>query len=191
MGPGRAMSGIGRRGGGLALLAALWLAGCAQAPKDLYSWETFARQQHEVLRADGVQSAQQIQDMEAHAQKVRGEGAALPPGFRAHLGMLYLNTGNAGNYGLNTSDVELINFRTMAPKFLRVPDGLVTTKSMCLFDSRYALRRVISTNAAYSAIQEMVMQRTTAMRFDGASFVNRLREEAFMLLDYTNDAACS
>ena len=95
MGPGRAMSGIGRRGGGLALLAALWLAGCAQAPKDLYSWETFARQQHEVLRADGVQSAQQIQDMEAHAQKVRGEGAALPPGFRAHLGMLYLNTGNA------------------------------------------------------------------------------------------------
>ena len=44
MGPGRAMSGIGRRGGGLALLAALWLAGCAQAPKDLYSWETFARQ---------------------------------------------------------------------------------------------------------------------------------------------------
>ena len=83
MGPGRAMSGIGRRGGGLALLAALWLAGCAQAPKDLYSWETFARQQHEVLRADGVQSAQQIQDMEAHAQKVRGEGAALPPGFRA------------------------------------------------------------------------------------------------------------
>ena len=60
MGPGRAMSGIGRRGGGLALLAALWLAGCAQAPKDLYSWETFARQQHEVLRADGVQSAQQI-----------------------------------------------------------------------------------------------------------------------------------
>ena len=54
MGPGRAMSGIGRRGGGLALLAALWLAGCAQAPKDLYSWETFARQQHEVLRADGA-----------------------------------------------------------------------------------------------------------------------------------------
>ena len=85
MGPGRAMSGIGRRGGGLALLAALWLAGCAQAPKDLYSWETFARQQHEVLRADGVQSAQQIQDMEAHAQKVRGEGAALPPGFLAFL----------------------------------------------------------------------------------------------------------
>lgn len=99
MGPGRAMSGIGRRGGGLALLAALWLAGCAQAPKDLYSWETFARQQHEVLRADGVQSAQQIQDMEAHAQKVRGEGAALPPGFRAHLGMLYLNTGNAEQAG--------------------------------------------------------------------------------------------
>ena len=48
-----------------------------------------------MLRADGVQSAQQIQDMEAHAQKVRGEGAALPPGFRAHLGMLYLYTGNA------------------------------------------------------------------------------------------------
>lgn len=101
------------------------------------------------------------------------------------------NTGNAGNYGLNAADLRLLNFRTMAPGFLRVPNGVVTTKTMLLLDSRYALRRVISTNASYSAIQEMVMQRTTAMRFDGASFVHRLRETAFLWLDYTNDAACS
>lgn len=88
------MSRATRSSGAVALLAALWLAGCAQAPKDIYSWDTFARQQHEVLRSEGAQSAQQIQAMEAHAQKARGEGAALPPGFRAHLGMLYLSAGN-------------------------------------------------------------------------------------------------
>jgi hypothetical protein len=102
-----------------------------------------------------------------------------------------LNTGNAGTYGLNVADIEMINFRTMAPKFLRVPDGLVTTRTMCLFDTRYALRRVVATSAPFSAVQDMVMQRTTQMRFDGASFVNRLREEAFLWLDYSNDAACS
>ncbi|MCG3190110.1 MAG: hypothetical protein LKCHEGNO_02719 [Burkholderiaceae bacterium] len=71
------------------------LAGCAQRPKPLYMWESFPRVQYDALLHEGVSPESQIQSMEAHADKARGANASLPPGFRAHLGMLYLATGNA------------------------------------------------------------------------------------------------
>jgi hypothetical protein len=45
---------------------------------------------------EGTSPETQIQALEAHAEKARAANAALPPGFRAHLGMLHLATGNAG-----------------------------------------------------------------------------------------------
>jgi hypothetical protein len=75
--------------------ARLLLVGCAQAPQQLYMWESFPRQQYDALLREGMSPGTQIQALEAHAAKARGSGAALPPGFRAHLGMLYLSSGNA------------------------------------------------------------------------------------------------
>ena len=72
------------------------LAACAtQGPQPLYLWETFARQQYDALLGVGYNPAGQIRLLEAHAEKARGANAALPPGFRAHLGMLQLAAGNA------------------------------------------------------------------------------------------------
>ena len=71
------------------------LAGCVQAPKQLYMWESFPRQQYNVLLRAGASPEEQIRAMEVHAEKARLANAALPPGFRAHLGMLHLATGNA------------------------------------------------------------------------------------------------
>lgn len=79
----------------LPLVAALLLTACAAPRKPLYLWEGFARQQHEVLQRSGFDANAQIQAMQAHAEKARGAGAALPPGFRAHLGMLQLSVGAA------------------------------------------------------------------------------------------------
>jgi hypothetical protein len=79
----------------LAVGLAAFVAGCAQPPKSLYMWETFPRQQYDALLGTASSPDSQIQAMEAHATKASGSGAALPPGFRAHLGMLYLSTGNA------------------------------------------------------------------------------------------------
>jgi hypothetical protein len=71
------------------------LAGCAaQGPPPLYIWETFPRQQYDSLLGVGFDPAEQIRLLEAHAEKARGANAALPPGFRAHLGMLHLGAGN-------------------------------------------------------------------------------------------------
>jgi len=72
-------------------------AGCAQrGPAPMYMWDKFPRQQYETLLSAGVAPLGQIGDMEAHAEKARAAGAALPPGFRAHLGMLKLSAGDAG-----------------------------------------------------------------------------------------------
>ncbi len=81
---------------GLAVAAVLSFAGCAASPKPLYSWEAFPRVQYDALLHEGASVDQQIQVMEAHALKAQGANEALPPGFRAHLGLLYLNTGNVG-----------------------------------------------------------------------------------------------
>lgn len=77
-------------------MAALLLAGCATPNKPLYLWDSFPRQQYATLLQDGASVDEQIKALEATAEKARGANAALPPGFRAHLGMLYLNTGNNG-----------------------------------------------------------------------------------------------
>lgn len=77
-------------GGGVAVLA-----GCAaKGPGPLYMWEAFPRQQYDTLLREGYSADQQIRALEAHAEKARGANAALPPGFRAHLGMLQLGAGN-------------------------------------------------------------------------------------------------
>lgn len=74
----------------------VWLAGCAQrGPGPMYLWESFPRQQYETLQRNGVPPEGQIADLEAHAEKARARGAALPPGFRAHWGMLALAAGDA------------------------------------------------------------------------------------------------
>jgi len=78
-----------------ALTALLVFAGCAQRTPPLYMWETFPRQQYEVLVRAGGSVDEQILKLETHAEKAKAASAALPPGFRAHLGMLYLNAGNA------------------------------------------------------------------------------------------------
>ena len=79
-----------------ALLTAL-LVGCAAPPRPpLYLWESFPRQQYNtLLRTDGGADMEQITLLQAQAEKARASGAALPPGFRAHLGMLQLAAGNA------------------------------------------------------------------------------------------------
>jgi len=80
----------------LALTAAIaLLGGCAQnrvAP--LYLWEAFPRQQYDTLLSHGAPGLDQIASLEAHVEKARATGAALPPGLRAHLGMLKLNAGD-------------------------------------------------------------------------------------------------
>lgn len=98
----------------LPLVAALLLSACAAPRKPLYLWEGFPRQQYEVLQRSGFDANAQIQAMQAHAEKARGAGAALPPGFRAHLGMLQLSVG-AADQARASWQAEKIAFPESAP----------------------------------------------------------------------------
>lgn len=87
---------------GLLIRRAAWfafaaaLAGCAaKGPGPMYMWEAFPKQQYDALLREGYSPDQQILELEAHAEKARAANLALPPGFRAHLGMLQLGAGNA------------------------------------------------------------------------------------------------
>lgn len=80
----------------LACLAVVTVVGCAQkGPGPLYMWEAFPKQQYEALLRAGAPAGDQIAALEAHAEKARAAGAALPPGFRAHLAILKLSVGNS------------------------------------------------------------------------------------------------
>lgn len=98
----------------LPLAGALLLTACAAPNKPLYSWEGFPRQQYEVLQRSGADPNAQIQAMQAHAEKARAAGAALPPGFRAHLGMLQLSVG-AAEQARASWQAEKIAFPESAP----------------------------------------------------------------------------
>jgi hypothetical protein len=79
----------------LAGAGVLLLAGCAhRPPPPLYMWDSFPKLQYDTLLKPGVTPIDQVGVMEAQAERARAVGAALPPGFRAHLGMLKLSAGD-------------------------------------------------------------------------------------------------
>ena len=76
------------------------LAGCATPPpKTLYSWENFTRLQYETLVPAETTPDEQINQLQLQAEHAAAAGEALPPGFRAHLGMLSLSAGNTAEAG--------------------------------------------------------------------------------------------
>ncbi|WMD18961.1 DUF4810 domain-containing protein [Achromobacter seleniivolatilans] len=85
-----------RAGRGLAIVAvAVLLSACAQPrAKPLYSWQAYQPSVYAYLQDDGADSAVQAQALEKNIETARSANVELPPGFRAHLGMLYLKMGD-------------------------------------------------------------------------------------------------
>jgi hypothetical protein len=100
------------------------------------------------------------------------------------------NVGSMGTYGLDVQPT-LLNWSVGIPRVLIVPDGLWAAKHYVLIDSRYALARVRNASASYSAVEQMVLSRSSVMRFDWSEMVHRLMpadQGAIRVIDYTNDA---
>lgn len=75
-----------------ALVGCVLLTGCQTAPKPLYQWEDYQPQVYEYFKGKhGVE--QQISVLELGLQKIRSTGNMAPPGYHAHLGMLYAGIG--------------------------------------------------------------------------------------------------
>jgi hypothetical protein len=66
------------------------LTACAHGLEPLYHGEGYQRQLYESLKDEGASPNKQLEALQEQMQKAKSRGAALPPGFRAHLGLLYL-----------------------------------------------------------------------------------------------------
>ncbi len=95
------------------------------------------------------------------------------------------NMGNAGTYGLDVTISSPANFAQLGvPLVFIVPDGLWSAQQMLFLDTRYALRRVTNALASYAASEQLVLQRSSFLRFDIGQIIHRLYSDAFLLVDY-------
>ena len=77
--------------GGLVTVTALMLAGCQTPQKSLYYWGDYQPAVYSHFKGEAAEAQQQR--LELTAQQAQARGESVPPGFNAHLGLLYLNTG--------------------------------------------------------------------------------------------------
>lgn len=79
-----------------ALVAAgVLLTGCAAnrpTTAPLYQWDGYQQQVNEYFKGQ-TSPQQQIDAMEKSLEQIRAKGDTPPPGFHAHLGMLYASVG--------------------------------------------------------------------------------------------------
>jgi hypothetical protein len=80
----------------------------------MYSWQSYQPSVYAYLKDDGADSTLQIQALEKNIETARAANVELPPGFRAHLGMLYLKTGD-GDKGVEQLQGEKVAFPESAP----------------------------------------------------------------------------
>lgn len=70
------------------------LAGCVDKPQTLYYWGDYQGQVYDyLLRPDAGEVTRQVQVLEKGYQKALAGNQPLPPGYHAHLGMLYFARG--------------------------------------------------------------------------------------------------
>lgn len=67
------------------------LSACAHQPT-MYSWDSYQPAVYAYLQGDNDPAAQTLA-MEKNIETARARNTALPPGFHAHLGLLYLQQG--------------------------------------------------------------------------------------------------
>ncbi|HTD13237.1 MAG TPA: DUF4810 domain-containing protein [Steroidobacteraceae bacterium] len=80
---------------GVGVLASLLvLAGCAAAPRTLYTWGSYEELIYASYATPGkVAPQEQVEILEKDYQQARAANKRMPPGWHAHLGYLYYQLG--------------------------------------------------------------------------------------------------
>lgn len=72
----------------LSMLAIVLLSACATRTEPLYYWGDYQAQVYAHFTKD-TSSQEQIAELEAGIEQARANGKNVPPGYLAHLGILY------------------------------------------------------------------------------------------------------
>lgn len=103
---------------GIGLLG--FLAACSSdRTPPLYSWRDYPEQQYLYLKGQTDHQAQIIA-LEKDVRKAQAKNLALPPGFHAHLGMLYAATGRT-----DLAQQEFSQEKTLFPESATYMDFLL------------------------------------------------------------------
>lgn len=95
----------------LVLVAAL--TGCSTKPQSLYSWNDYPEHVYAYLKHE-ASPEEQVLAMESGIQKTNAAQRVLPPGYYAHLGLMYMNVGRT-DQALNAWEHEKRVFPESAP----------------------------------------------------------------------------
>lgn len=87
-----------RSGAIAALLACALLGGCATQQQSLYQWQGYQGNVDAYFRTDKLSTDAQTQRMEEDLQKIKASGGVVPPGYYAHLGLLYGQQGKLDQF---------------------------------------------------------------------------------------------
>ena len=83
----------------IALLALVsTLGACATKAPPLYSWQGYQANLDAYFRGSSLSPDAQAQLMEKDLQKIQTSGFAVPPGYHAHLGLLYAEQGDLDRF---------------------------------------------------------------------------------------------
>jgi len=77
----------------LALACAMTLAACNHT-QTMYQWESYQPQVYQHFKGEKSPN-EQIDVLQKDLQKIASQGKTPPPGYHAHLGLLYSMVGNA------------------------------------------------------------------------------------------------
>lgn len=79
------------------LISSIFLVACASTTDTIYKWEGYQKNVYQHFRGD-KSPVEQTQSMQADLEKIRASGKATPPGYQAHLGLLYGQQGNLDQF---------------------------------------------------------------------------------------------
>jgi hypothetical protein len=96
---------------------------------------------------------------------------------RVNKPTVFTDLSNANNRLPAPYSVE--NSNIPVPSILRLPVSVIGADRAVGFDSQYGLHEITNVSASYSAIENFVMRRSTAMRFDYGVALFKLYDEAF------------
>lgn len=91
------------------------LVGCATPRKTLYEWHGYQNNLDAYFRGGQISLAEQADNMESDLRKIKtSDPPAPPPGYLAHLGLLYAQQGYVDKFVENMS-IEKHNFPESTP----------------------------------------------------------------------------
>ena len=94
----------------LLLTSLLLLTGCANQHQSLYQWGSYESQIYAMYSdSNKVSAEEQILKLESEYQKAQSANKSVPPGYHAHLGFLYFQTGKT-DQALQSLQAEKVLF---------------------------------------------------------------------------------